>query len=48
MELSNFFRQHVSVSSEMEDILNHIFVREEFPKGHHLLYPDNHSTHFFL
>lgn len=48
MELIDYFQHNFSVSSEIATNLNEIFIREEYPKGHILLQPDNLSTQVFF
>jgi CRP-like cAMP-binding protein len=43
MELISFAKQHILLSPEMEVEINNAFKREEFPRNHKLMQPDNFS-----
>nr|WP_295930573.1 Crp/Fnr family transcriptional regulator [uncultured Dyadobacter sp.] len=47
MELLQFVKQHILLSSEMEAKVLMAFKNEELPKGHRLLSPDNFSQKVF-
>ncbi|KAA9340385.1 Crp/Fnr family transcriptional regulator [Larkinella humicola] len=48
MELLDFVKQRINLGPELETRLDLAFKREECPKGHQLLQPDNFSKKVFF
>ncbi|RAK02535.1 CRP-like cAMP-binding protein [Larkinella arboricola] len=48
MELNTFLKQRVALSPDLETVLDQAFKREQYPKHHKLLQPNNRSQKVFF